>query len=194
MRRSEFLRTLATVALLLPGLVFAAPAAGACGLCDRGLPCPSMTTPEPAATPHSCCSEAAVTAPDSPAPSSLGSMACDCGREAPPAVIAAVEAPTTDANYFEASYDAAASECGERPDRHRGVCSAFDHTTVSTHLPDRLCVPDLGRFASRIADGGEVCLLPVLKGVRNESCSCFFKSLGTGDRGRRRIVRRLRRC
>jgi hypothetical protein len=36
-------------------------------------------------------------------------MACDCGREAPPAVIAAVEAPTTDANHFEASYDAAAS-------------------------------------------------------------------------------------
>jgi hypothetical protein len=108
MRLREFLRAFAIIALLLPGLVFAAPTAGACGLCDRGVPCPNMATPEPVASAHSCCGEAAVDAPAKSAPPSLGSMDCDCGRDAPPA-IAAVEAPTTQANDAEASCDAVVS-------------------------------------------------------------------------------------
>jgi hypothetical protein len=67
-----------------------------------------MTTPKPAATAHSCCGEAAVDAPAKSASPSLGSMECDCGRDAPPA-IAAVEALRTEANDAEASYDAVVS-------------------------------------------------------------------------------------
>jgi hypothetical protein len=74
----------AVVALLLPGLVMAAPTAGACGHCDRGAPCPRTESVEPAPETDSCCGSEKETPP---APS-FGSADCDCGREAPPAVTA----------------------------------------------------------------------------------------------------------
>ena len=95
MRRTDPLRAFAIVALVLPGLIFAAPTAGACGLCDRGVPCPNMATPEPVAAAHSCCGDNAD-APAAPALSSLSSEACDCGRDAPPAVVTAVAAGKTE--------------------------------------------------------------------------------------------------
>lgn len=89
MRRGNPLRAVCVVALLLPGLVLAAPTAGACGRCDGDLPCAGMTTPEPSATTHPCCAQASTAQLES---SSLGAEACACGRQPPPA-IAAVEAP-----------------------------------------------------------------------------------------------------
>jgi hypothetical protein len=77
------LRAFATVALLLPGLAFAAPVAGPCGLCDSGVPCPSMAEVASRAADHACCGSEADAA--QPAPS-LASSQCDCGRDAPPAV------------------------------------------------------------------------------------------------------------
>ncbi len=88
MRQGSLHRAIA-VLILVQGLVLAAPIAGACGLCDRGAPCPDMAAPTPAAEEHSCCDSAAAEASSAPAPSSLGFDACDCGREAPPAVTAA---------------------------------------------------------------------------------------------------------
>ncbi|MDX2436656.1 MAG: hypothetical protein QNL88_06345 [Acidobacteriota bacterium] len=104
MRRVEFFRAFAIVALLLPGLVFAAPTAGSCGLCDRGVPCAGMSTPEPTTTNHSCCGEAATEAPTAPTTSSLSSKACDCGREAPLAVTVA-PSPGTDVGAANVAND-----------------------------------------------------------------------------------------
>jgi hypothetical protein len=95
MSRELPLSSVALLALLLPGLVMAAPVAGACGLCDRGVPCPSMAAEAPAAAAHLCCGGEVADAPARPAPSTLGAEACDCGRAAPPAV-AAVGAPAPD--------------------------------------------------------------------------------------------------
>jgi hypothetical protein len=83
MRRGTSLRVACVLALLLPGLVLAAPTAGACGHCDRRVPCQAMSEPEIPTANHSCCGE---TAPATPAPSSFGAKACDCGHEAPLAV------------------------------------------------------------------------------------------------------------
>jgi hypothetical protein len=95
MRRELPLSSVALLALLLPGLVLAAPVAGACGLCDRGVPCPSMAAEAPAAAAHSCCGGEVADAAARPEPSTLAAEACDCGRAAPPAV-AAVGAPAPD--------------------------------------------------------------------------------------------------
>ena len=76
-------RAFVVVALLLPGLALAAPIAGPCGLCDSGMPCPSMAEAPAKADAHSCCGGEADQAPAAP---SLGSSNCDCGRDAPLAV------------------------------------------------------------------------------------------------------------
>jgi len=89
MTREFSIRTVAIVALLLPGLVIAAPIAGACGLCGDGDDCHIQRSPEPAMETHSCCDAEPETTPEP----SLGSSSCECGREAPPAVTA--ESPTT---------------------------------------------------------------------------------------------------
>ncbi len=86
MRRGSTLHTITLVALLLPGLALAAPTAGACGHCDRGTPCATMTAPEPVAEAHSCCGAEPVKKPaESPSPPN-GAKACDCGRDAPDAI------------------------------------------------------------------------------------------------------------
>jgi hypothetical protein len=77
-------RTAVVVALLLPGLVLAAPTAGPCGHCDSGVPCPRTAVPEVKTDPHSCCDSNDETPPVP----SFGSADCDCGREASPAVTA----------------------------------------------------------------------------------------------------------
>ena len=84
MRRVRPSVTFAIVALLLPGLVTAAPIGGSCGRCGDGDACnlqqPAQTAPEA----HSCCdSESEI-----PPGASLGSSNCECGREAPPALTA----------------------------------------------------------------------------------------------------------
>ena len=84
MTRGLSIRTVAIIALLLPGLVMAAPIAGACGLCGDGNDCHMQRSPEPATESHSCCDAETETAPES----SLGSSSCECGREAPSAVTA----------------------------------------------------------------------------------------------------------
>jgi hypothetical protein len=73
--------TLAIVALLLPGLAFAAPLAGSCGRCGDGDGCHLQQPVEPAPDAGSCCG---TTPEESPEPS-FGSSKCECGREAPPA-------------------------------------------------------------------------------------------------------------
>jgi hypothetical protein len=65
-----------------------------------------MATPEPVAAAHSCCGDDAADAPAAPASSSFSSKACDCGRDAAPAVITAVEAPTTKVGNVAVSNEA----------------------------------------------------------------------------------------
>ncbi|MBD3855452.1 MAG: hypothetical protein IFK92_02790 [Acidobacteria bacterium] len=89
MTRGLSIRTVAIVALLLPGLVMAAPIVGACGLCGDGDDCHMQRSLEPATEPHSCCDTETERAPEP----SLGSSSCECGRDAPPAVTATT--PTT---------------------------------------------------------------------------------------------------
>jgi hypothetical protein len=89
MTRKLSIRTAVIVALLLPGLVVAAPIAGACGLCGDGDVCHMQRSPEPTTETHSCCDTETETTPEP----SLGSSSCECGREAPPALSA--ESPTT---------------------------------------------------------------------------------------------------
>lgn len=84
MTRGLSIRTVAIFALLLPGLVMAAPIAGACGLCGDGDGCHMQRSPEPAKAAHSCCDTETETTPEP----SLGSSICECGREAPSAVTA----------------------------------------------------------------------------------------------------------
>jgi len=108
MRWGNTLRTLALLTLLMPGLVLAAPTAGACGYCERGTPCATMAAPEPVAEAHSCCSGDPAAMPVEGTQAPVGAKACDCGREAPVAIVA-VEAPTTDADYAEASIGAVVS-------------------------------------------------------------------------------------
>jgi hypothetical protein len=83
------LRAVAIVALLLPGIVLALPTPGPCEMCGNGNRCHMHGTRQPAAEAHSCCGAEAETPPEP----SLGSSACECGREAPPALTA--EALTT---------------------------------------------------------------------------------------------------
>lgn len=85
MTRAFSLRTVAVVALLLPGLVMAAPIAGPCGLCSGGDTCHMKRPVEQEPENHSCCGETPTDAPPEP---SLGSSDCECGREAPPALTA----------------------------------------------------------------------------------------------------------
>lgn len=73
------------VALLVPGLVLAAPVAGPCGYCDRGMACPTMAQEEVAREVHGCCDDSADPEPERPS-KSLSS--CDCGQPVPPAVAA----------------------------------------------------------------------------------------------------------
>jgi hypothetical protein len=93
MKRVGSLRAIAIIALLLPGLVTAAPIAGSCGLCGQGDACHMKRAVEQVSESHSCCGEAPAEAPPEP---SLGSSACECGREAPPAVTV-VSSTTIDA-------------------------------------------------------------------------------------------------
>jgi hypothetical protein len=101
MRRGILFRTIALVALLLPGLVLAAPTGGACGQCDRGVPCATMAAPEPVAEAQSCCSGEPVEPQEENAPAPHSAEACDCGRDAPVAT-AAVEAPAPEKTGAEA--------------------------------------------------------------------------------------------
>ena len=89
MTRGFSIRIVAIVAVLLPGLVIAAPIAGACGLCGDGDDCHMQRSPEPATESHSCCDAETETTPEP----SLGSSTCECGRDGPPAVTATT--PTT---------------------------------------------------------------------------------------------------
>ena len=84
MERVGSLRSLAIIALLLPGLAMAAPVTGPCGLCGDGDTCHMKRAVEQLPQSHSCCGETPAEAPPAP---SLGSSDCECGREAPPAVI-----------------------------------------------------------------------------------------------------------
>ncbi len=79
------------VAGLLPGLVLAAPVAGPCGLCDRGLPCADMEPARSQGASHSCCGSTDGAAERQ----SLSPSTCDCGRKAP-ATLAAGNQPPTD--------------------------------------------------------------------------------------------------
>jgi len=97
MKRVSFLRTVAIVALLLPGLVMAAPIAGPCGLCGDGDDCHMEQFVKPATEIHSCCDTESETPPGP----SFGSSKCECGREAPPALTA--ESPTTVVTAFAAN-------------------------------------------------------------------------------------------
>ena len=83
MMTDSSLRAFGLVALLLPGLALAAPIAGPCGLCESGMPCPSMAETPSNTTGHGCCDPEPEEAPPAPA---LASSQCDCGRDAPPAV------------------------------------------------------------------------------------------------------------
>ena len=89
MTRTFSFRTAAIVALLMPGLVIAAPIAGPCGRCGDGESChmqrPAQQTPEN----HSCCDAKSETPPEP----TLGSSNCECGRETPAALTA--ESPNT---------------------------------------------------------------------------------------------------
>jgi hypothetical protein len=114
MRRANPLRTIALLTLLLPGLVLAAPTAGACGHCDRGAPCATMAAPEPVAEAHSCCSGETVEKPAESTPAPAGAKACDCGREAPVA-IAAVEAPAPENDRAATLHAAVWSDSVSRP-------------------------------------------------------------------------------
>ena len=89
MRRVTRSAIFAIVALLLPGLVIAAPIAGPCGRCGDGDDCHLEQPTKPAPETHSCCEMVSETQPEP----SLGSSNCECGREAPAALTA--ESPTT---------------------------------------------------------------------------------------------------
>lgn len=89
MERLGSFRTFAIVALLVPGLVMAAPIAGPCGHCGGGDTCHMKRPVEQESENHSCCGEAP---PETPPEPSLGFSDCECGRDAPPAVT--VEAST----------------------------------------------------------------------------------------------------
>lgn len=114
MKRGNPLRTIALLTLLMPGLVLAAPTAGACGYCERGTPCATMAAPEPVAEAHSCCSGDPVEKPAEGTQAPAGANACDCGREAPVA-IAAVEAPAPENDRAEALHAAAWSDSVSHP-------------------------------------------------------------------------------
>ena len=85
MTRGLSLRTVEVVALLLPGLVMAAPIAGPCGLCGDGESCHMQQPVKPETDAHSCCAEPEEEAPPA---TTLGSSSCECGRETPPALTA----------------------------------------------------------------------------------------------------------
>lgn len=89
MNRFTRLYSIAIVALLLPGLVLAAPIAGACGRCGEGDDCHLQQPVQPEPETKSCCDTASESTPER----SLDSSDCECGREAPPALTA--ESPTT---------------------------------------------------------------------------------------------------
>jgi len=97
MRRVRPSVTFAIVALLLPGLVIAAPIAGSCGRCGDGDDCHLRQPVQPAPETHSCCDAESETPPEP----SLGSSNCECGREAQPALTA--ESTTTVENAFTAN-------------------------------------------------------------------------------------------
>ena len=84
MSRKLWLRSVAVVALLLPGLVIAAPVAGPCGLCGDGDECHMQQPAQPEMEGHSCCDTETETSTEP----SLGSSKCECGREVPPALTA----------------------------------------------------------------------------------------------------------
>ena len=85
MERFGTFRSIAIVALLLPGLAIAAPIAGPCGLCGDGDACHMNGPAKQVSESHSCCGE---TPPGAPPEPSLGSSDCECGRDALPAVAA----------------------------------------------------------------------------------------------------------
>jgi hypothetical protein len=55
---------------------------GPCGLCERGLPCPSMVQDKDSSADHACCDVMARDRSDSVPGISLGRSGCDCGRPA----------------------------------------------------------------------------------------------------------------
>lgn len=124
MRRGNALRTFALVTLLLPGLAIAAPTAGECGHCDRGVPCATMAAPEPVAEAHSCCNGESVEKPALSTPASFGAEACDCGREAPVATA-----------VVEASAPAKASADGFRPEFLSGDVSRLTAAFAGRRTP-----------------------------------------------------------
>jgi len=83
MKRVNHSTALVIVALLLPGLALAAPIAGACGQCGEGEGCHLQQPVETSLETDSCCDSESENPPES----SLGSSSCECGREAPPAVL-----------------------------------------------------------------------------------------------------------
>lgn len=97
MRRVRPSVTFAIVALLLPGLVIAAPIGGSCGRCGDGDDCHLRQPAQPAPETHSCCAAESETSPEP----FLGSSNCECGREAPPALTA--ESTTTVETTFSAN-------------------------------------------------------------------------------------------
>jgi hypothetical protein len=101
MKRVTPLYSVAIVALLLPGLVLAAPIAGTCGRCGEGDDCHLQQSVQPAPGTQSCCD----TASEAPPEPSFDSSNCECGREAPPALSAdaslTVETTSVEASVFE---------------------------------------------------------------------------------------------
>lgn len=85
MKNGLSFRTVAVVALLLPGLVTAAPVAGPCGLCGNGDGCHMQRPPQEVSEAHSCCDSTSRDVPRAP---TLGSSSCECGRDVPAAVTA----------------------------------------------------------------------------------------------------------
>jgi hypothetical protein len=84
MRRRRFLPTVVVTAVLLPGLVMAAPIAGPCGRCGDDTACQLQQPAQAPDAAHACCETGRTGATPEP---SLASSSCECGREAPPATL-----------------------------------------------------------------------------------------------------------
>ena len=108
-------RAFAIVASLLPGLVLALPTPGGCAPCDRGEPCATMLSPEPAPAAHGCCADSAE--PEVPGPGSDNARVCDCGRHTTPVIATAgTVAPVPDGGGV--SLPIASDDIGGTPMTH----------------------------------------------------------------------------
>jgi hypothetical protein len=100
MRTIPTIRAAVIAMALLPGLALAAPTAGPCGYCDRGMTCPSMVEEAVVEEAGTCCGNSRE--PEPVVPSDHLSK-CDCGQPVPPAV-GAEKAPSADPGFGAVGY------------------------------------------------------------------------------------------